>query len=95
MSTNNQEYSTSIIVPAAAVFFPVFDKIQGDKEVVGIIELDFEFGPLMSSVLPPFSNSLICVVSNPCNQRTPMKLQVSSTDWLESFALFLKELWIQ
>lgn len=55
-------------VPAAALIYPIFDKLSGDKEVVAIFELDYEFGPLFTSVLPSNSNRLVCVVRNTCNQ---------------------------
>lgn len=55
-------------VPAAALIYPIFDKLSGDKEVVAIFELDYEFGPLFTAVLPSNSNRLVCVVRNTCNQ---------------------------
>ena len=59
-------------VPAAALLYPIFDKItssEGDpKNVVGVFDLDFEFGPFLSHALPPNSKSITCVVSN-CDQQ--------------------------
>jgi len=57
-------------VPALSLFYPVFDLIDdfNDREVVGILDLDIEFGPLASSVLPANSNELFLVIENPCNQ---------------------------
>lgn len=55
------------VVPAAALMYPIFDEIVGEKRVVAVTELDFEFGPFFSSVLPPNSHAITCVVSN-CDQ---------------------------
>lgn len=55
--------------PAATLYYPVFDKIIGDdKEVVAVIDLDVEFGPLFSSVLPENSNHMVVVVESTCSQ---------------------------
>ncbi|CAB9528064.1 Receptor-type guanylate cyclase gcy [Seminavis robusta] len=58
-------------VPAASLLYPVFDKIvpdeEGEKSTVAVIELDYEFGPFFSSVLPPNADPVIAVVSN-CKQ---------------------------
>lgn len=64
----NDDYDNRL-VPAATLFYPVFDKIIGpDKQVVAVIDLDVEFGPLFTSVLPASSNRLVVVVENPCSQ---------------------------
>lgn len=66
----NDDYDFRI-VPAATLYYPVFDKIRGsmeDKKVVGLIDLDVEFGPLFTALLPSNSNDLICVIENPCSQ---------------------------
>ena len=57
------------MAPVASVLYPVFDQVQYDLrgEVVAFIEYDFEFGPLLASVLPADSHALICVISNPCD----------------------------
>lgn len=41
---------------------------EGDNNVVSVIGLDMEFGPLFSSVLWPGSKPIGCVISNPCGQ---------------------------
>jgi hypothetical protein len=55
-------------VPAAALFYPVFDTIMGglNRTTVGTLEMDVEFGALFSSVLPANSDKLICVIRYTC-----------------------------
>lgn len=56
-------------VPAASVLYPVFDQSIGEsKEVAAVLHLDLEFGPYFTSVLPPNSDEIVCVVSTPCGQ---------------------------
>lgn len=70
-------------VPAAALLYPVFDKQSGpDKEVVGIIEMDMEFGPLFSSVLPTRADPMVVVASNPCGQTLSYEVRGSVTTYL-------------
>jgi class 3 adenylate cyclase len=58
-------------VPAASLIYPIFDTLvpdkQGGRSVVAVIDLDYEFGPFFSSVLPPNADAVIAVVSN-CDQ---------------------------
>ena len=59
------------VVPVAAMLYPVFDTIGNfdNRSVVAVIDLDVEFGPLFSSVLPSGSSPLFCVIRNPCGDQ--------------------------
>lgn len=64
----DDDYDTRT-VPAAAVIYPIFDKLISDnRTVVGVLEFDLEFGPYFRAVLPPDSKHIVCVVSNTCGQ---------------------------
>lgn len=65
----DDDYDTRT-VPAAAVLYPIFDTVIGgeNRTVVAVLEFDLEFGPYFQRILPPSSNSVLCVVSNPCGQ---------------------------
>ena len=54
-------------VPAASVFYPVFDQLPRGDVVAGL-DLDMEFGKLFQENLPSNSKPLITVVQNTCNQ---------------------------
>lgn len=64
----DDDYDTRA-VPAAGVIYPIFDTIIGEnRSVVGVLEFDLEFGPYLRDTLPPNTNHILCVVSNPCGQ---------------------------
>ena len=72
------------VVPVAAMLYPIFDQVDHfqDRKVVAVIDLDVEFGPLFSSVLPSGSSPLLCVVRNPCSQVFSYKVTGETATYL-------------
>jgi len=69
-------------IPAASLWYPIFDEFDGNRTVVALLDVTVRFDSFFLHSLPPNANGIYCVVSNPCGQVFTFKIENEMVEFL-------------